>query len=259
MEQPLGFIDQQHPTYVCKLHKAIYGLKQAPRAWYTRLSNFLLEIGFTASLVDTSLFFHISSHVQVFLLIYVDDIIVTGTHPHLLSSLIHRMQQELPMKDLGPLSYFLGIQVTRTSDGLHLCQSKYVHDILTQTHMTGAQPAQSLCASGSKLSRFEGEALADPSDYKSLVGALQYCTLTRPDLACSVNQLCQHLHHPISTHWSAAKRVLRYLKNTIDHRLFLSKGTLQLNALCDFDWAGHPNDRCSTSGYAVFLGDCLIS
>jgi hypothetical protein len=177
MEQPMGFVDKQQPAFVCKLHKAIYGLKQAPRAWYTRLSNFLLEIGFTASLVDTSLFLHISGPVQIFLLIYVDDIIVTGTHPHLISSLIHRMQHELPVKDLGPLKYFLGIQVTRTSAGLHLCQSKYVHELLTRTHMTGAKPAKSPCASGSKLSKFDGEALPDSSQYRSIVGALQYAVL----------------------------------------------------------------------------------
>lgn len=136
MKQPMGFVDKQKSDYVCKLHKAIYGLKQAPRAWYTRLSTFLLEISFKASLVDTSLFYHISGHIQVFLLIYVDDIIVTDTHSSIISSLIHRMQQKIPVKDLSPLSYFLGIQVTRTSAGLHLCQSKYVHDILDRTHMT---------------------------------------------------------------------------------------------------------------------------
>jgi hypothetical protein len=91
------------------------------------------------------------------------------------------------------------------------------------------------------------------------VGALQYCTLTRPDIAYSVNQLCQHLHAPCSTHWTAAKRVLRYLQGTSDHGLFYTKGPLQLNAFCDSDWAGCPDDRRSTTGFAVFLGDCLIS
>lgn len=135
MEQPPGFVDKSHPKFVCKLHKAIYGLKQPPRAWYTRLSQFLLNLGFTASLVDTSLFLHINGSLKIFLLIYVDDIIVTGTHLHVISVLITRMQQEFPVKDLGPLSYFLGIQVTRTPTGLRLCQSKYVADILTRTHI----------------------------------------------------------------------------------------------------------------------------
>jgi hypothetical protein len=96
---------------VCRLHKALYGLKQAPRAWYTQLSQF----------------FYLSMLMISF---------VTGTHPHIISSLISCMQKEFPVKDLGPLSYFLGIQVTRTSTGLHLCQSKYVAEILTKTHMT---------------------------------------------------------------------------------------------------------------------------
>jgi hypothetical protein len=122
MEQPPGFITKETSAMVCRLHKALYGLKQAPRAWYTRLSQFLLDLGFSASLVDTSLFTYISGTLKIFLLVYVDDIVVTGTHPHIISSLISCMQKEFPVKDLGPLSYFLGIQVTRTSTGLHLCQ-----------------------------------------------------------------------------------------------------------------------------------------
>jgi hypothetical protein len=259
MEQPRGFVDPSNPDAVCKLRKALYGLKQAPRAWYTRLSNFLLDLGFSASLVDTFLFIHISGSVKISLLIYVDDIIVTGTHAHLISALITRMQKKFPVKDLGPLSYFLGIQATRTSEGLHLCQTKYVVDLLSRTHMADAKPAKSPCVSSSKLSRFDGESLTDISEYRSVVGALQYCTLTRPDIAYSVNQLCQHLHHPTTAHWTAAKRVLRFLKSTSTHGLLVSRTNLQLNAFCDSDWAGSPDDRRSTSGFAVFLGDNLIS
>jgi hypothetical protein len=255
MEQPKGFVDKKNPHLVCKLQKAIYGLKQAPRAWFNRLSSYLLDIGFTASLVDTSLFTFISGSIKLFMLIYVDDIIITGTHPHLITSLIQLMQKEFPVKDLGSLSYFLGIQVTRSPAGLHLCQSKYVTDLLHRTKMTEAKPAKSPCPSGSQLSRLDGDPLLDPSEYRSVVGALQYCTLTRPDIAFSVNQLCQHMHHPTSSHWSAVKRVLRFLKNTMNHGLFYSKTTLQLNAFCDSDWAGCPDDRRSTSGFAVFLGD----
>lgn len=199
MEQPQGFVHPLHPDFVCKLNKALYGLKQAPRAWYTRLSQFLLDLGFTASLVDTSLFLHISGSTKIFLLIYVDDIIVTGTDVHLISALIARLQQEFPVKDLGPLNYFLGIQVTRTPDGLHLCQSKYVADLLTRTRMQDAKPAKSPCASGSKLSRLDGTALLDVTEYRSIVGALQYCTLTRPDIAFSVNIVAA----PASSHNSS--------------------------------------------------------
>jgi hypothetical protein len=259
MEQPKGFVDKNHPHSVCKLQKAIYGLKQALRAWFNRLSSYLLDIGFTASLVDNSLFILISGSIQIFMLIYVDDIIIIGTHAVMIHNLIQLMKKEFPVKDLGSLSFFLGIQVTRDYASLHLCQSKYITNILSRTQMSGAKLAKSPYPSGSKLSRLDGEALLDPYEYRSVMGALQYCTLTRPDIAFSVNQLCQHMHNPTAVHWFVVKRVLRFLKNTVDHGLFYSKTTLQLNAFCDSDWAGCPDDRRSTSGSAVFLGDCLVS
>jgi hypothetical protein len=121
MEQPTGFIDKAHPTMVCKLHKSIYGLKQAPRAWFSRLSTFLLELGFKGSLVDTSLFIYLQGSIQIYMLVYVDDILIIGTHPQVIQSIIAQLQQELPLKDLGPLRFFLGIQVTRDASGIHVC------------------------------------------------------------------------------------------------------------------------------------------
>jgi hypothetical protein len=94
------------------------------------------------------------------------------------------------------------------------------------------------------------------------VGALQYCTLTRPDISFSVNQLCQQMHSPSSSHWSATKRVLKYLKHTPDHGMFYSKGQLQLQAFCDSYWAGHLDDRHSNSGFSIFFaffGNCLVA
>jgi hypothetical protein len=97
------------------------------------------------------------------------------------------------------------------------------------------------------------------SEYRQLVGALQYCTLTRPEIAYSVNQLCQFMHKPHSTHWTALKRVLRYHKSSIDHGLYYTKGSLSLQDFCDSDWVGNPDDRRSTSGFGVYLGPCLVS
>jgi hypothetical protein len=123
MEQPQGYNNKSQSNSICRLHKAIYGLKQAPRAWFTRLSTFLLDIGFKASLVDNSLLVLISSAVQIYMLVYVDDIILIGTHSSVLGSLICKIQQEFPLKDLGPLSFFLGIQVSRSSYSLYLKRS----------------------------------------------------------------------------------------------------------------------------------------
>ena len=111
MEQPQGFVDSSQSDSVCHLHKSLYDLKQAPRAWFQRLSQVLLDLGFMGSTVDTSLFVFLQEAVRIYVLIYVDDIIITSNKPIVVSDLITKLQHEFSMKDLGSLSYFLGIQV----------------------------------------------------------------------------------------------------------------------------------------------------
>jgi len=144
MEQPKGFEDPNYIDHVCLLHKSVYGLKQAPRAWFLRLSQALLELGFTSSAVDTSLFMFHQHLVHVFVLIYVDDILVSSNSPSVVSGLIHHLQRDFAVKDLGPLSYFLGIQATWLPHTLYLNQSKYITDLLYKTHMEGAKQASTL-------------------------------------------------------------------------------------------------------------------
>jgi hypothetical protein len=259
MEQPQGFLDSTHPNYVCRLHKSIYGLKQAPRAWFTRLSTALLELGFIGSQVDLSLFMCHFGSIHIFLLIYVDDIIVTSNHASLIDVLVAKLTSDFAMKDLGSLHYFLGIQAVWTVDGLHLRQSKYNTDLLRRVQMDEAKPYGAPCVAGSKMSRFDGEPLVDPTLFRHVFGALQFATLTRPDLAYAMNQLCQHMHRPTTVHWTVAKRVLHYLKGYIDHGLLFRKGSLELHAYCDSDWAGNPDDRRSTTGFGIFHGSNLIS
>jgi hypothetical protein len=153
----------------------------------------------------------------------------------------------------------LGIQVTRTKAGLNLCQAKYISDLLTDTHMEGVKLAKFPCPSRSKLSSFDCDLFLNPTKYQHIVGSLQYCTLTHPDISLSVDQLCQHLHALTSVHLFAAKRVLCYLKSSVDNGIFFFKGNLQLFAYCDSDWAGNLDNRRSTSGFAIFLGTNLIS
>jgi hypothetical protein len=259
MEQPPGFVDNQLPHHVCKLNKSIYGLKQAPRAWFTKLANTLLDLGFTESKVDYSLFILHKPNVHIFILIYVDDIIVTSNSITTIDNLVHCLKQSFAMKDLGSLHYFLGIHVQSWFGGLYLSQTKYVADILDRVHMTGAKLVKTPLPAGFQLSQHDGDPLANPTEFKHLVRALQYYTLTRPDIAFAVNQLCQFLHSPTTTHWTVAKRVLRYLKGSINHGLYFGKGSLHLNAYSDSDWAGNPDEKRSTTGYALFLGPCLVS
>jgi histone deacetylase 1/2 len=136
MKQPRGFVDSALPSYVYRLHKSLYGLKQAPRAWYTRLSDFLLSVGFHAFKVDTFLFI-LSVGADIFyLLVYVDNILLTGSNSAVLHHLIQLLSSEFKLRDLGAVHYFLGIEVQSTALGLMLRQHKYILDILTQAGMT---------------------------------------------------------------------------------------------------------------------------
>jgi hypothetical protein len=122
MRQPPGYEDTQHPEYVCKLDKAIYGLKQAPRAWYSRLSAKLLQLGFVSSKGDTSLFFLRNKQVIMFILVYVDDIIVASSSQDATMCLLRNLEKDFALKDLGDLHYFMGIEVTKVKDGILLTQ-----------------------------------------------------------------------------------------------------------------------------------------
>jgi len=126
MSQPLDFVNPIHPDAVCLLKKALYGLKQAPRAWYHRLSSCLLELGFQGLKSDSSLFIFTSASVTILALVYVDDLILTGSSLDAIDELIHNLSRDFPMKDLGELNFFLGISVARVPEGLHLSQSRYI-------------------------------------------------------------------------------------------------------------------------------------
>ena len=124
MKQPPGFVDSALPSHVCRLHKSLYGLKQAPWAWYTCLNDFLLSISFRASKVDTSLFIFSVGADICYLLVYVDDILLTGSNSLLLQCLIQLLSSEFKLCNLGSVHYFLGIEVQSTSIGLMLRQHK---------------------------------------------------------------------------------------------------------------------------------------
>ncbi|RVX07394.1 Retrovirus-related Pol polyprotein from transposon RE1 [Vitis vinifera] len=260
MTQPQGFFNPTYPTYVCKLHKALYGLKQAPRAWFQKLRIALLDYGFQSSRADTSLFiFHTASDILI-LLVYVDDILVTGSSPTLVSHFISYLSAKFALRDLGPLSYFLGIQAHQLGSVLHLTQHKYIADLLKHTQMETSKPAPIPGRLDRTFSQSDGVSLSDPSEYRRTVGALQYVTLTRPDIAFAMNKACQFMAKPSDVHWMAVKRILRYLKGTIHLGLhFQPAASMELQGYSDADWASCPDDRRSTSGYCVFLGSNLIS
>ena len=156
---------------MCKLLKSIYGLKQAPRAWFESFTSQLLQLGFIASTPDSSLFIYTHHQVVAYLLLYVDDIVLTSNTPSYLDQLIAQLSTVFDLKDLGPLHYFLGLQVTRSSSGLYLNQAKYATDLLKKHNMLDSKPAKSPSCPNTRLSLHKGDALPDPHGYRSLVGA----------------------------------------------------------------------------------------
>ncbi|KAM1319724.1 hypothetical protein ACFX2H_004687 [Malus domestica] len=264
MSQPPGFIDPQYSDYVCKLHKSLYGLKQAHRAWNDKFTSFFPSLGFTSTYADSSLFVKQIDSSVVVLLLYVDDIIITGNAPTLISDVISALTKEFDIKDLGPLHFFLGIQIISQTDGLVLSQAKYVKDLLTKTAMLDSKPCSTPCLPYNRLVLDDGTPYNNPALYRSVVGALQYLTFTRPDIAFAVHQVCQFMQRPMESHFSAVKRILRYLKGTLNLGIHYVRGGLEVNsdtirAFSDADWAGDPNDRRSTTGFVVFLGSNPIS
>jgi histone deacetylase 1/2 len=262
MKQPPGYEDKSKERYICKLDKALYGLKQAPRAWYSRLSNKLCQLGFKASKADTSLFYYNKGTVIIYMLIYVDDIIVASSTQEATTCLLNDLRKEFALKDLGDLHFFLGIEVKKMNNGILLTQGKYAKDVLQRANMMECKPVNSPLSTSEKLSAHEGDLLGpqDATAYRSVVGGLQYLTLTRPDISFAVNKVCQYLHAPTTVHWATVKRILRYLKHTMEIGLKICKSSsLLVSAFSDADWAGDQDDRRSTGGYAVFLGSNLIS
>ncbi|WVZ96570.1 hypothetical protein U9M48_042192 [Paspalum notatum var. saurae] len=163
------------------------------------------------------------------------------------------------MKDLGVLHCFLGVTVEPRPSGL-LHQRRYTLDILEQAGMTDCNPCSTPVDTQANLSEDVGTPVADPTAYRSLAGALQYLTFTRPDITYAVQQVHLHMHDPREPHLTALKRLLRYLRGTVDYGLLLHRSpSADLVVYTDADWAGCPNTRRSTSGYAVFLGGNLVS
>jgi hypothetical protein len=195
-------------------------------------------------------------------LVYGDDIIVASSLQAATDALLKDLQDEFALKDLGGLHYFLGIEVNRGKDGLILSQERYAKDIVARAGMNSCKPVETPLSTSEKLSMIDGDKLGpqDSTKYRSLVGALQYLTLTRPDICYAVNKVCQFLHAPTTVHMNDVKRILRYIRGSWNSRLKIGKSdSMLVSAFLDADWAGCVDDRRSTGGFAVFLGTNLIS
>jgi hypothetical protein len=259
IEQPQGFEVCERESHVCLLRKALYGLKQAPRAWYSRIDSYLLQMGFEKSDVDPNLYYIIRGEDTLILILYVDDLFITGAE-HLIAECKRGLASEFEMSDIGLMHYFLGMEVWQEEGHIFLGQGKYVADILSRFQMEDCRPMSTpMVTNWKKLSASDSQ-LVDATGYRQLIGSLMYLVNTRPDICFAVNTLSQYMVEPRSVHWIGAKHVLRYIAGSVDYGLDYVRGDgVSLVGYTDSDWAGCAIDRKSTSGCCFGLGSGLVS
>ena len=258
--QPPGFESDEFPHFVYRLLKALYGLKQAPRAWYDTLSQFLLDNQFSRGTIDKTLFYKRHGEDVIYVQIYVDDIIFGSTSEKLCQRFSKLMQSNYEMSMMGELTYFLGLQVKQKEDGIFICQSKYVKDLLKKFGMEDSSPAKTPMSTSIKLDEDKKGKRVDIKVYRGMVGSLLYLTASRPDIMFATCLCARFQSDPKESHMVAIKRIFRYLKGTPNLGLWYPKGTgFNLVGYTDSDYAGCRIDRKSTSGSCQFLGQRLVS
>lgn len=257
MEQPEGY-ERKGPNgekLVCKLKKSLYGLKQSGRNWNNMLHNYFTQEGFVQSLADPCVYVKGTETGRVIAIVWVDDIIISASNTAVLKGVKESLMKRFKMKDLGVLSWFLGIQFRCERDCIEMNQTQYVERILSKFKMSDCKPKAVPCELGAnKACESNGSEFENASLYREIVGSLIYLmTCTRPDLCYVVTYLSQHLSKPLKTHYGMAKQVLRYLKGTPCRPLRFIKGSQpKLMGYSDSDWA-MSSDRRSISGYAFKL------
>ncbi|XP_019232517.1 PREDICTED: uncharacterized protein LOC109213210 [Nicotiana attenuata] len=209
---------------------------------------------------DYSLFSKKTGESIVYIAVYVDDIVVTGTDTVEITDLKTFLNNNFKIKDLGKLHYFLGLEILYKDDGVIVSQRKFTLDLLKEYHCTDYSSFSSPLDPTMKLKAKEGKKLTDPTYYRKLIGKFNFLTNTRLDIAYSVQHLSQFMYDPRKPHLTAAFHLLRYLKKDPTLGIFLSKDQdYTIKAYCDSDWAACPDSRKSVSGYLVLMGNSPIS
>ncbi|KAG8488484.1 hypothetical protein CXB51_016201 [Gossypium anomalum] len=234
MNQPIGFQSAAHPDYVCKLRKALYGLKQALRAWYGKISEFLTHDGFSVATADSSLFVKSKGGQIITVLVYVNDLIVTGDWEEEILQTKENFSIRFQMKEVRQLKHFLGLEIDHTSEGILLHQQKYSRDLLKRFGMSECKPITTPVELNANICSLDGKDLEDVTMYRQLIGSLIYLTLTRPDISYAVGVMSRYMQSLKKSHLERVRRILRYVKG--DH-----------------------DTRCSTTRYVFMLGAGPIS
>ena len=264
VSQPPGFEIKGKEDYVYRLRKALYGLKQAPRAWNKKIDQFLISQGFEKCITEHGIYFRNSDDNQKLIVcLYVDDMIVTGSDTMEIEWFKEAMMRKFEMSDLGVLSYFLGIEIVMSTEGVLIHQKKYARDILKRFNMNNSKPVTTPIDTGTKLIKEGVEEPVDATLFKQIVGSLRYLCHTRPDITYGVGLISRFMEKPMTSHLVAAKRILRYVKGTeglgILYRTGIDTPDAELYGYSDSDWSGDVNDRKSTAAYVFMYGNAPFS
>ncbi|GJW66591.1 retrotransposon protein, putative, ty1-copia subclass, partial [Tanacetum coccineum] len=264
MEQPEGYVNPKYPNRVCKLQRSIYGLKQASRQWNKRFDEEIKKFGFTQNRDEPCVYRKASGSNVVFLILYVDDILIMGNNIPRLKEVKDYLGKCFSMKDLGEAAYILGIKIYRDRSKrlIGLSQSAYIDKILKKFNMHNSKKgylpmevkhelSNEMCASTPKEVAYMKKV-----PYASAVGSIMYVVrCTRPDVAFAQNLVSRYQQNPGKLYWVAVKHILKYLRNTRD--MFLVYGgkpdtELNVTGFCNASWQCDKDDTKSQTGY-VFV------
>ena len=263
MQQPRGYEEGSTNT-VCLLKKSLYGLRQAPRAWHTRLKQELEHMGFTASEADPGLYTAHFKHTSIYLLVYVEDILIAAKTHGAIDHVKARLTDAFDVRDLGPAKYFLGMSLDRdrNSQTLKITQERLATELVHRHGLIQGETKSVPMSPAIKLTQPEEGSILDKEKFQfcELVGSLLYLSVcTRPDIPQSMGVLARHMAKPAMEHWTAAKAVLRYIAGTLSSGITFSNNMAVMEGYCDSDYAGDMDTRRFTTGSVFTLCGAAIS
>ena len=269
MTQPQGFVEQNKPNHVCLLKKALYGLKQAPRQWNIKFDKCMRDIGFTRSNFDPCLYMKDVKSVPMFLLLYVDDMLLVSPSMKSILEVQKFLNRNFDMKNLGDAKCILGMHIVRdrANSTLLLNQTEYVKKILTRFKMANAKAVSSPLASHFLLTKDQCPKTdselknMESVPYAQAIGSVMYLMIsTRPDLAYPISCLSRFMANPGKPHWEALKWLLRYLIQSMHYSLCFAKweNDIFVTGYVDSNYANDKDSRKSTTSYVFTVcGSCV--
>ncbi|GBO20169.1 Copia protein [Araneus ventricosus] len=259
MSQPQGYDDGTRK--VCKLNKSLYGLKQAPRQWFHKFQQFMNKVKFKQSTSDPCIFIRKEKGRKIIICLYVDDLLIAGSDPDEVKTVINLLQNEFEMSKSAPATEFLGIRLVFTPTELKLDQEEYIDKMLKRFNMSDCKPCSTPLEPKCTSADFANSELFE-GPFRELIGSLLYLAVTtRPDILFSVNCLSQLQEKPTVAAWTGLKRILRYLKGTKNFKLVYKKlhnPNFNIDLYVDADWASDTTDRKSVSGHVLMFCNCPI-